>query len=326
MGSLDSSRGNDSKNERDRLLINGIEYSHVKNRLTGGAIYTNQDKSVYVKTGRRSDVLKEMAISKDLLKRGFQVPRIIDEGGTLPSGEWFYIEESIGDRIFGDIFKEETIANGQVGEDSLNDFVTVIENYCRAQFDPTNHLPPDRAALDKMAALDNVMIYNPPSETTRVAFATAYGQAAEKVQRIPWGYVQSDLNVFNMLRGGVIDFELADHGPIGYDTISCLYFGRMWPAKQVAYHMTDDQIKRCVAAIDAEAVKHGLSPLSDLSEEFLVIKSIWGTAKKKKSSQEDPEKYKDFWTWRVKVRDWCIERYLKGKKIDSNLFDDIGSS
>ena len=88
-------------------------------------------------------------------------------------------------------------------------------------------------------------------------FAEAYKKANERVSTLPWGYIQPN-SPFNILHDGIIDFELAYFGPIGYDALTNIYFERMWPKHEISYHFNDEQIARYVAAIDAIAKENNL--------------------------------------------------------------------
>ena len=290
----------------------------------GGSIYVNDDKSAYVRTNDPAEIAGEVNITRELLDRGFPVPRVLGDG-TLEDGRGYFIEASIGEKIFADIFKIETAEAGHANNASFDAFIATIQAYCEAQFNPANYVPHDQNALDAMIALPNVMRNNPFSENMQGPFTEAYGKIFERVSKLPWGYIQSDLNAYNILPGGVIDFELANFGPVGYDALTNVFFGIMWPKAMLRYRFTDEQVARYIAMIDSAAHAQGLPPISDYRDDFLVLKNIWGTGKDKKS-EENPDDDPAFWAWRVKVRDWCIMQYLKGEKIDTSLFEAIGSA
>ena len=309
--------------EKQPIEIDGVEYIYLKDRLMGGYIYTNADKSAYLRINSAAEIAGEVNVTKELYERGFPVPRVSGEG-SLPNGENYFIEESIGADHFGDIFREETKTTGCVGDASFETFIGIIKKYCDAQFNPTNFVPRDKDALSQMTALANVMRNNPPSAEMKGPFMEAYEKISGRVLALPWGYVQADLNVFNILPGGVIDFELASYGPVGYDVLTNVYFGKMWPKERVAYRFSNEQIERYIGEIDAVAEAHNIPAISSYKEDFLVLKNIWGTGKDK-ASEESPESHPEFWAWRTKVRDWCIRQYLKGEKIDTDLFEEVGS-
>jgi hypothetical protein len=123
----------------------------------------------------------------------------------------------------------------------------------------------------------------------------------------------------------VIDFELASFGPVGYDALTNAFFGRMWPESNVRYRFSNEQIRNYIAELDAVAATRSLPAISEYTDDFLVLKAIWSTSKDK-GSEENPESSPEFWTWRVKVRDWCILQYLKGEKIDTDMLEEVGSA
>lgn len=304
------------------IIIEGKSFAYVKDRLIGGKVFANQDKSEYLRTANPAEIAGEVNLTKDLYERGFPVPEVVATG-ELENSTAYYIEKSIGDRVFGDIFMKETKAQGQVSDESFNAFVEVIKKYCSAQFNPKNFVPQDKDSLAGITALANVMRNNPPSSEMQEMFTEAYEKATEKVASLPWGYIQSDLNAFNILHDGIIDFELAGFGPVGYDALTNVHFGRMWPKDRVAYRFSEEQITKYIEAIDAIAQENGLPVMSSYANDFLVLKAIWASGKDKES-EDNPKSNPDFWEWRVNMRNWCIKQYLEGESINSNKFEEAG--
>ena len=176
--------------------------------------------------------------------------------------------------------------------------------------------------IARMISLENVLRNNPPTAETRDAFFKAYEKASERILELPWGYIQADLNAFNILPHGIIDFELAGVGPIGYDVTTNLYFGRMWPKKRIAYVFTEEQISRYEEKIDTIMKERKFPILSQYRYDFLALKAIWSTHKDKES-EESPESNLDFWRWRVKLRDQCIRQYVHEERIDIGCMEEV---
>lgn len=312
------------KKKPENISVEGKNFAYVKNRLIGGQVFASQDKTEYLRTANAAEIAGEVNLTKDLYERGFPVPEVVATG-TLENGTAYYIEKSIGERVFGEIFMDETKAEGRVSDETFDAFLQVIRKYCEAQFSPKNFVPHEVDALAGITALANVMRNNPPSPEMSAMFSEAYERASKRVAALPWGYVQADLNAFNILREGVIDFELAGFGPVGYDAITNVHFGRMWPKERVAYVFSDDQVAKYIAEIDKVAQEKGLPAMSEYENDFLVLKAIWSSGKDKES-EDNPESHPDFWEWRVKMRDWCIRQYLNGEKIDSNQFEEAATA
>jgi len=306
------------------ILVRGKRFTYVKSRLMGGQVFVSQNKTEYLRTADAAEIAGEVHLTKDLFERGFPVPEVAATG-VLENGTAYYIEKAIGERIFGEIFMDETKAGGRVSDETFDAFLQVIKTYCKAQFNSKNFIPRDTDALAGVIALANVMRNNPPSPEMSAMFSEAYERASKRVAALPWGYVQADLNAFNILREGVIDFELAGFGPVGYDAITNVHFGRMWPKERVVYVFSDDQVAKYIAEIDKIAQEKGLPAMSEYENDFLVLKAMWSSAKDKES-EDDPESHADFWEWRVNMRDWCIRQYLNGEKIDSSQFEEAATA
>lgn len=306
-------------NLEKNINIGGEDFKYIKKRLNGGRVFANSEKTEYLRVATDVEIMDEVNLTRELYERGFPVPEVISTG-ILEGDDSYYIERAIGDKVFGDIFMDQTKKDGVVKDEVFEVFLKVIIKYSEAQFNSNNFVAKDVSSLDEMISLDNVMRNNPPSQEMSEMFMEAYKKAVGRVTSLPWGYIQADLNAFNILQGGIIDFELASFGPVGYDIITNLYFGRMWPKQQVAYVFSEDQISRYIMEIDRVAQERGLPIMSQYQDDFILLKVIWASAKDKES-EEQADSNPDFWEWRVKMRDWCIKRYLKGEKIDSNLFE-----
>ena len=305
------------------ISAEGRTFIYLNDRPRGGKVYASRDRREYLRTAKAVEIAREANLTKDLYRRGFPVPEVLAIG-TLEDGTAYYLERSIGERTFGEIFTEETEAQGRAGEASFDAFLQIMNRYCRAQFHPRNRVPHDRDALAELVALANVTRNNPPSPDMRAPFGEAYERASERVMSLPWGYVQADLAAFNILPAGVIDFEFAGIGPVGYDVVTNVHFGRMWPQADVAFVFTDEQVARYTAAIDEVALDNDLPAPSSFADDFLVLKAIWSSGKDAES-EDDPDSESGFWAWRVRMRDWCIRQYLAGETIDSNRFEAIAT-
>ncbi len=311
------------KTEKD-IFLDGKRFIYIKDRLAGGSVFVSQDRSEYLRTSTKEEIEGEVNLTKDLYNRKFPVPLIL-KTGILENGINYYIEKSIGDRVFGDIFKEETRSFNYVNDESFNMFIEIIKKYCEVQFNKKNFVPHNINSLDEVISISNVMKNNEPSYKIKESFIRAYEKAKQRVMSLPWGYIQPDLNAFNILPNGIIDFELSGFGPVGYDVLTNIYFNRMWPSEKIAYIFTDNQIIKYIKEVDKIAIKKGLPLISQYIDDFLVLKTIWGTAKDKES-ENNPQSNLDFWNWRVKIRDWSIHQYLNGKNIDTSQFEKIGTS
>lgn len=304
------------------LTIQGESFVYVKERRMGGAVYKNDDGSRYVRVANINDIHGEVNFTKELHERHFPVPRVLDEG-KISDTLHYYIEESLGNTVFGEQFQKETKEHGAVLDSTFDRFTEVVLTYARAQFDGKNFVLRNRADIARTILLDNVWRNNPPSEEIEEQFNVAYKKAADRVMELPFGYLQSDLNAYNILEGGVIDFENASLGPVGFDIITNVFFGRFWPRIALAYNVTDEQIDRYNAAVDEIATSMGLPKMTDYRNDFILLKAIRATHKGV-TSEEHPDCNPQFWDWRVRVRDWCIYQYLENKTLHTRDFEKVG--
>jgi hypothetical protein len=267
--------------------------------------------------GAPEEIASEYAFCRDLGRRGFPVAGLLARG-QVGSGLAFFVERSIGPQTFGAQFMAEESGMAAVQDDTFDRFRKVMGDYAAAQFTPANRSGDGSTA--EVALLDSVLKHHPPRSPAE--FHEAYRSAESMLRKHPWCFSQSDLNPFNVLPRGVIDFELATPAPAGFDVVTCVYFGRFWPRRMTAYRISDGQIHRYLETLDEVAQRHGLQSVSAHRNEFLLLKAIWATAKDA-FHEQNPAVDADLWPWRVAVRDWCVGEYLAGRPIDTSRFDTI---
>lgn len=301
--------------------IKGEQFRYIKSRRMGGAVYTNEAKDKFLRTANKEEIRGEVNLTRDLKERGFPVPTVLDHG-EFGGGLFYYIESSIGTRTFGELFKKETDEHGGVTDKTFNAFTEVALRYASAQFNERNFVPQNRADISRTILLYNVLRNHPPSEDARPEFDEAIKRVADRVTELPFGYLQSDLNAYNILENGVIDFENASHGPVGFDVMTNVSFGRLWPRIARAYVVSDEQIGRYNDRVDELAIANKLPKMTEYRNEFLLLKAVRAT--NKMGTEQHRKCNPQFWTWRVRVRDWCIQKYLKGEQIHTREFERVG--
>ena len=72
-----------SKNEN--ISVSGSTFHYFKDRLNGGKVFANQEKSRYLRTANASEIADEITLTRNLYQRGFPVPEVVATG-ALESG------------------------------------------------------------------------------------------------------------------------------------------------------------------------------------------------------------------------------------------------
>lgn len=308
------------------LTLEGEQYAFVKSRRLGGAVFVNRDHSRYARVGLAVETEREAALTETLFERGFPVPRVLSRG-TVDEERSYYTETSIGTVVFGEQFEQEWKKEGTVSPQSFSSFLSVLTRYAEAQSKKQNQVEGSQKHIDNCVSLENVLRNNPPQPESEERFFEAYKKASTQVLRLPFVYAQADLNAFNMLEDGVIDFEHACHAPLGFDISTCLLFPTLWPERATRYRFSDTQTEAGMHAIQNILTSVGVphAHAHTMREEFLLLKLIRATAKAKESELHaacNPE----FWRWRTRVRDSAVHSYLNNEPIDPSTFEEIGGS
>lgn len=84
-----------------QIALGDKQYQHIKTReYTPVSVYKGAGE--FLRIGPEGLIVPELNLHKKLLGYGFPVPGIVAEGEK--DGKTYYIEQSLGDELLGDIF------------------------------------------------------------------------------------------------------------------------------------------------------------------------------------------------------------------------------
>lgn len=295
-------------------------------RLREGMVLKHGD--TYARLGPKDAVLEEQVHTSSLLNRGFPVPRIL-ESAAHGDNEWYFVEESVGYETFHNRFKKEMQETGEITGATFNSYLKLIGKYLDAQVQERNRTNVKASEfvtvlLDENAVLGNYCYFENPAEP--------YREAIEKViQRLAsadMGILQFDLNPFNILENGVIDFELVGYGPICYDVLMSARWGGTWftnyPSRHPkAYSLSSDQIAVCDKLVRDKSLSAGLSDPTRFLEEFLLLKTAWAAMEFDAPQASWPQDKIAFRRFRANLLNRVVSCYLNGEPIDYWNFANI---
>ncbi len=142
------------------------------------------------------------------------------------------------------------------------------------------------------------------------------------------GILQFDLNPFNVLKNGIIDFELVGYGPIAYDVLMSARWGGSWftdypSLHSTAYKLTNNQIKENDKLVSNMAAENDLTDPMQYLQEFLLLKSTWAASDFNPPQDNWPKNKIAFRRYRANVLKTVIKAYLSGNIIDCQLLSGI---
>lgn len=289
-----------------------------------GSVYHSPDSSLYLRTGEESAVRQEAEFGRRTWQNGFPVPEVT-EIGQLPGGLGYFIEASVGTDNFGDLLGCEYAATGSISDKTFADFCKISLQFLAAQLKPSSR----QSGLSQMRAgiqLDNVRQQNPD---VAGLFEEAVTKAEGRTKTLPLVLTHGDLSPFNILPGGVIDFELRFVAPAGLDAVTSIAFQRLWdhpkPDGTGTMRLWDfnrQQVADFLSQADALFAAQDLPVLSVYFDDFLMLKAIWALCFERPADLNSAQVQR--WLWRKRVATHCAENYLLEKPIESERLRWIG--
>ena len=291
---------------QQRITLDGQEFHLIKTRRNGTALYHSEQGGLYARIGAEREITREREQLIELKKYGFPVAearsfRVHGARATL-------VESSLGQLPFGDIFMRETVETGVVSDVSYRAFVAVAEQCIRAQ----------RAALrpstESVLAHHHAQFVEIASELPHLT--TLIERCANTVVSVlhacPATLTHGDFNPFNILHGGIIDFENSFIGVFGYDIVSAVT-NHLWFPKHPrvelpeAYSLTPAQRQ---LFHDTVVAPHGDLLSERVLSSCFLAKACWATF--------GMSKFPLLQQWRFERFQKLCEDYLQGVAIYDN--------
>jgi hypothetical protein len=289
-----------------------------------GDVYQSPDGKFYLRTGEANAIRSEADFGRMAWRNDFPVPEVT-EIGQLADGSGYFIEKSAGAENFGDLLGREYAARGNISTETFEAFCKITLRFLAAQIRPSCRQP-GPSQMRSGIQLENVLHENPDMADL---FEQAAAKAEERTRTLPLVLTHGDLSPFNILPGGVIDFEERFVAPAGLDAVTAIAFQRLWDHPKPdgtgtmrLWDFSHRQVGDFLARADALFAVQSLSPFSAFFDDFLMLKALWAASYERPadlSSAHAPR-----WLWRKRVAAYCAECVLAGKPIESELFRAIG--
>jgi hypothetical protein len=303
-----------------QLTLDDTAFTVIKqNRLMGGAVIAAD--GVYGRVGPKEAILAERDHTAELFRRGFPVPEII-ASGEAPDDSWYFTETAVGDKPFHKRFMADYREYGQVRDATFDAYLHLIGKYLVAQTAETNRTTVDASTfIQTVVPHDRVLPNYDYFGKDSTLYQRALDKATQKLADAPMGILQFDLNPYNTLERGVIDFELAGAGPIGYDTLMSPRWSSTWftsyPSRyQVGYAPSNEQLARNDALVTRITTAAGLSDTAQYMQEFLLIKSAWALSDLLTPQPDWPPDKTAFRKYRANVLEAVVQSYLTDEPIE----------
>ena len=279
--------------EPPKLIFKSQFFSFIKDRRNGTKIFGADDGKAFLRSGPAEEIAKELRFHKHLIEQGYPVPQILEEG-EWTDGEKYYLETSAGDEKYGIIFREEVAKRGVISDETFDDISTIIRRYIDAQ-QKSEVLDQDWESVFIGTHFDRIIQELPDQEHRVIA---VWEKVKTDLATVPFVLCHGDFNAFNILPGGVIDFETTFNGPKGYDVVSAAASIEWFPTEGDfemigGYSFTPEQ-KKHLLELQLESMKH--------FDALFMLCSVWAVV--------GMHKFPKIQAWRYAKFDELMAKYL----------------
>ena len=255
------------------INLKGKVFKLVRVQRDGGTgVYKSDDE--FLRIGEKEKIHKDLELHKNMEAGKFPVARLIEEGEL--SGQYYFIESSLGDNHLGKLFAEDMLRGGTISNKNFETFLKIVESFGKAQL-KTNTDIKNYEVFAKGIHLD-ILCDELPQYSE--AILSCFKNTIDKLSVFPFVISHGDLNPNNLYPTGVIDLEDSFYGPFGLDLVTAIVHINYFPDSKeyeyfAGYRFTPEQKKRYFLLIDSIATYGGLSALSSCKTEFEFCRAIW---------------------------------------------------
>jgi hypothetical protein len=291
-----------------KLDINGNFFDFVKNR-EHSPVQIFKGEGEFLKLGPKELLQTEINFHKRLLDYEFPVSEITGSGEK--ENKFYYTETSLGEKLFGDVFWEDCLRDKVIGEKDFSDFLAISESFAKAQLNSAEAITgKDEKGFYLGAHFDIIQDELPDFKTE---ILSAFEKLKKRLSSLPYVLTHGDLNPYNFLEKGVIDFGNAFQAPAGYDLVSNVSHIYFFPPSEDyemsrRYGFTQDQLSKYYGSLDEIYQSHGLDKLSQYIDDFIFSRAVWASTQMHHYPKVQEYRYN-------KLKE-ITAQYLAGDKID----------
>ena len=273
-----------------KLIIDGVEFELLVEQRTGTLIYRARDR--YLRLGEKSVIAKDVETHKKMEGLGFPVAAIIGSG-TLGTQDYF-IERSVGERRFRDLFEGDMQKHGAISHEHFSQFVDITERYLMAQAKAI-------VAPDPTSFTDGIHLDILREELPQYAHSLKdkVGRILHKLSAFPFVLTHGDFNPANMYPLGIIDLEDSFSAPFGFDAVSAVSTIECFPDSPeyefyARYRFTPEQKRAYLEMCDKVSTAAGYPAVSLYYDDFAFCRAVWSLVRMHKWPKLQAWRYNNF--------------------------------
>jgi hypothetical protein len=282
---------------KETIDFKGENFTLIKiQREDLSAIYKSPDGTKYLRLGEENKIKNDLKKHQDLLNLNYPVSEVLEYGnlGDL----FFYLERSLGEEPFSTIFAKEYKENGKISNETFDRFFEILKRHFEVQC--KNTTDQDFEALWKGILMDMALSERPDLKDRLIS---RFEKVKVNLKNVPFTFCQGDFNPFNVLPGGVIDFETGHVAPLMFDAFSPAIYDTWFPINEELeisgmYTYTEEQKQRMLNMVDNKMQEYGFGNGSQYYDDTFFLKGVWLAV--------GLQKWPKFMEWRYKLLESLI--------------------
>jgi hypothetical protein len=247
------------------IVVEDISFNLVKvQRDKKSAVYKSKDGSKFLRIGEKSKMDRDLNRHKGMIDGNLPVSKIISQG-AIGMYEYF-LEESLGDNLLGSLFKKDFESLGKISDENFNRLIQISTQLLQSQIENSVKTR-NWSEVAKGIHLDWIIEELPE---LKEKITKRYEMSMSALDMLPFSMVHGDYNPYNILEGGIIDFEDGFYAPVIFDVGATLLYAKNFPLElevkleiNGGYRYSDGQIQAYADAIDNVMETNNLPKFSD---------------------------------------------------------------
>ncbi len=292
--------------EKPKIIIEGKIYTYVRIR-NKVPVSVYKGEGVFLRIGPKDLIEKEVEYHERLSHYGFPIAEILGKGEY--ENESYFIERSLGDFHFGQLFAEDFVKKEFVSDVMFKKFLALTKEYAEAQFKTALPEEYNQKDFEKLIQFETVLSEAPYlMEKSKTSMRKVHAHVVE----LPIVMSHCDFNPSNIFERGVIDWERASLAPLGYDIVTNISQIFFFPHRgeyeyMGKYVFSKEQVYLYWREMDALYESQGLPKISLYVNDFIFCRAVWSVVRMEKT----PKIQK----WRYDQYEKLIDAYLRGDDL-----------
>lgn len=262
-----------------------MTYTYVRTREQQ-PISVYKREGAYLRIGPANLIRQEIQWHETLAESGFPIPQSTESGSF--HGQGYYVESSLGAKQFSRLFIEDWKKGRCITSQHFEALVRIVKRVASAQLQNIQTREKTKKRLWK-EFFENIHLGILRKELPSLADKLRHAAliVEKRLTHLPFVLSHGDFNAHNIFPRGIIDIEHVLYAPSGYDLVTLIAHGDMFPWDEVYefrrwYEFSKDQKKKYFSLVDKIYAKKGLPVVSRFLDEFTFCRSIWSAARMKK--------------------------------------------